>query len=152
MGRISDTLVEISQIIKNDLVLLSSEDKDVRLKALDSLDDVFTQYGFSWSDVSNVLHHFPEYYYKANREPEKPKVQASSSFGKPKEGEWKRARTGSLMGMLAGNSCTVYPSKRGDGTFCTLINLQGDDRPTCSYDFKTEEDAMQYLIQTYSEG
>lgn len=148
MGRITDNLKDVFPAIEENVKNLGSNNELEKVKALESINDVFAQNSLSWDDVALVLKHFPKYYEEATAKA-KSEPPNKPNYGTLQEGEWRRAKTGSLRGMLNGNSCTVFPSKNDDGTFCTIINIAGEEKPRWKYDFETENEAVEYLVENY---
>lgn len=150
--RLQGIIVEMGNDAISKIERLASNNREEKLAALDSIDEAFEHYGFSWNDVSTILGQYPNLIH-SDAISNKPRTTKNEIRSKMQNGEWRESSTGtgSVIGIINGIRCTIFKSKKKLGTYGAVANIDEDNQEWHN-DFTSIEEAQEILTKIYSHG
>lgn len=150
--RLQSIITEMGNDALSKIERLASNNREEKIAALDSIDEAFEHYGFSWNDVATILSQYPNLIH-SDAASQKPRTTKNETRSRMQDGEWRESSTGtgSVVGILNGIRCTIFKSKKNDGTYGAVANIDADNQEW-HRDFTSIEEAQETLTKIYANG
>lgn len=147
--RIQSLIFEMGNDLIDKINRLASNNREEKIAALDSLDKAFEHYNLTWRDIATVVGEYPDLINaSAIHDAPKPAAKPQAPL---QDKPWRESRTGtgSVVGIVGGIRCTIFKSKKNDGTYGAVANID-DDNQEWHRDFRSIEEAQRRLEELYS--